>query len=587
MIPDTGQPVSVLAIDCGRTVTRALLIGRVEEAYRLIALAEAPSTLDPPWRNLKFGVREAVARLAATVGWPLLDEQDQIITPEREGAGVDALVVTTSASEPLRLIVAGPDRHARQAEVHRALALSSALIGGRIPTEGRAGRRVAHDAEALARLIQEASPDAILLLDGGTGRFSGNILDLARTLALACSTLPNSRSVRPTALYAGRAHLQPKITKILGADVKVRPVHATTTGKKGVDPGLLQAELSALHRRQKMEPLPGFGTLATWSSVPVIPTARSFGQTLHFLAQRDGIDVLGVNLGSATTTGAVVVAGLLDLVVRSDLGLGHHAPHILDHVPAAAVLRWLPFALKADELADALHNKRLYHHTLPQTRRDLWIEQAVAREVLRVALGRAAARWTAIAAQPRIPPTRRPLIVGGGGLLAHGPHPGSSALVLLDGLQPVGITTLALDQTGLLGLAGALATLHPQAAAQVVERDAFLNLGTVVALGGTGQQGKIAVRCMIEHPDDRLLEVEVASGSLQVIPLPPGQVARLDLQLSEGFDLGLGAPGQHARIEVEGGTLGIVVDARGRPLLAARDDREQQERVEHWLWQMG
>jgi hypothetical protein len=225
---------------------------------------------------------------------------------------------------------------------------------------------------------------------------------------------------------------------------------------------------------------------------------------------------------------------------------------------------------------------------VPQTRQDLLLEQAVAREVLRLTLADIAPRWPE--GPSLIYPNLLPkfhLIVGGGGILTNAPNYGQAALILLDALQPVGVSGLALDKVGLLAPLGAVAMVNPLAAAQVMEKDALLNLGTVVAPVGMGREGDIALTFKIVYDDGRSLEVEVPYGSLEVIPLPTGQTATLELRPTRRFDVGLGTRGQAGTTKVEGGLIGIMIDARGRPLPIADDPGAQREKMQRWLWDMG
>jgi hypothetical protein len=129
--------------------------------------------------------------------------------------------------------------------------------------------------------------------------------------------------------------------------------------------------------------------------------------------------------------------------------------------------------------------------------------------------------------------------------------------------------------------------VNPLAAAQVMERDALLHLGTVVAPVGTARVGDIALAFKIEYDDGRRLEVEVPYGSLEMIPLPAGETADLELRPTRRFDVGLGTKGQAGTTRVEGGIIGIIIDARGRPLPIAQDPSEQREKMQRWLWDMG
>ena len=52
---------SILATDCGSTTTKAILVERRGEEYRLIARGEAPTTVEAPAENVTRGVLNAVA----------------------------------------------------------------------------------------------------------------------------------------------------------------------------------------------------------------------------------------------------------------------------------------------------------------------------------------------------------------------------------------------------------------------------------------------------------------------------------------------------------------------------------------------
>jgi hypothetical protein len=285
---------------------------------------------------------------------------------------------------------------------------------------------------------------------------------------------------------------------------------------------------------------------------------------------------------------ATVVDEQFDLAIRSDLGLSYHVANLLDQVPMESILRWLPFEMEPEEVRNELHNKSLRHRTLPQTRQDLLLEQALAREIIRLVMADLLPRWPTGASRlgAHLLPKLH-LVVGGGGVLANVPSDGQAALIMLDALQPVGVSGFALDRVALMSPLGAVAMVNPLAASQVMQRDALLNLGTVVAPVGTAREGEVALTFKIEYEDGRSLEVEVPYGSLEVIPLASGQTATLELRPTRRFDVGLGTKGQAGTTKVEGGIIGIIIDARGRPLPIAEEPAEQREKMQRWLWDMG
>jgi hypothetical protein len=54
---------SILATDCGSTTTKAILIEKREEGYRLIVRGEAPTTVEAPFEDVTRGVLNAVKEI--------------------------------------------------------------------------------------------------------------------------------------------------------------------------------------------------------------------------------------------------------------------------------------------------------------------------------------------------------------------------------------------------------------------------------------------------------------------------------------------------------------------------------------------
>ncbi|MGD8488728.1 MAG: glutamate mutase L, partial [Anaerolineae bacterium] len=123
---------SILALECGSTTTQALLIDRVDGSYRIIARTEAPSSVEPPWSDVTAAVRTALRELSDVVGWRLLDEREQIIQPEHQEGGVDAVVAVASAGQPLRLVLSGLMSDVSLSSARHALSTSYTVVEGLI-----------------------------------------------------------------------------------------------------------------------------------------------------------------------------------------------------------------------------------------------------------------------------------------------------------------------------------------------------------------------------------------------------------------------------------------------------------------------
>jgi hypothetical protein len=244
-------------------------------------------------------------------------------------------------------------------------------------------------------------------------------------------------------------------------------------------------------------------------------------------------------------------------------------------------------------------NKSLYPATLPQEARELHLEHALAREALRLAVSQVRAGWPASwrGADRGLLPVFDP-IVASGAVLAGTPRAAHAALVLLDALEPAGIFNLLLDVNGVAAALGAIAPVQPLAAAQLWGSNAIQRLAIVIApfaprgrsaVGAGAQPGQVAVRVKVAGGGGQTADVEVAAGAVQVLSLPlaAGQSGAVTVQPARGFDVGRG-PGRGVVLrDLRGSTLGVIVDARGRPLALPRDAGKRRETMQKWLWGMG
>jgi hypothetical protein len=251
-------------------------------------------------------------------------------------------------------------------------------------------------------------------------------------------------------------------------------------------------------------------------------------------------------------------------------------------------MRWIPDEMEEEEILTLLLNREIRPWTMPQEQRELWVEQAVVREMLQSALVIAHPTWDAGKARrrPDMMPYMDPILISGGGIV-HMPRPGQALLTVLDGLEPVGISTVFLDFNRAAPALGAVAGLKPLAATSALESGSLVPLGTVISPMGRARPGDPVLRMHIAYDDGGELDVEAHYGELEIWPLLPGQTATLNIRPNRRFDVGLGSPGKGGTVQAIGGRVGLVVDARGRPLELPSDPDERRRRLNGWIWDVG
>lgn len=155
--------------------------------------------------------------------------------------------------------------------------------------------------------------------------------------------------------------------------------------------------------------------------------------------------------------------------------------------------------------------------------------------------------------------------------------------MLLNGLQPTGVTTIALDRNNLAASLGATASVAPLLAIQSLDATNFVNLCTIISAVGKAPPDTPILRVRMTNDDGQEFELEVRQGSMAAIRLPPGQAGTLHLTPLHRYDVGMGGPGRSGTVKVIGGILGVVVDARGRPLLLPAEPTKRREMLAKWM----
>jgi len=575
---------SLLAVDVGTVTTRAALFDVVEGSYRFIASGHSPTTAVAPYRDISEGVRQAIEKLEVVTGRKFLGEAYQLILPSSDGAGVDTFAATHSAGPAIKTAVVALLDDVSLESTQRLAHSTYARV---VETFGLNDTRKPE--EQIDSLIN-FNPDLILVAGGTDGGAARSVQRLIETVGLACYLLPADK--RPALLFAGnhgladevRRSLQP-LTSALGISSNLRP---------GIEVEDLQPAHNALvelYNHVRNTQMHGLEELNSWAGNTLLPTASAEGRIIRFLSTvyDSSKGVLGVDLGASAATVAAAFGGNLTLGVYPQLGLGEGLVNLLGYTGVEEIQKWIPLEIPAEAIGDYIYQKSIHPASIPATPEDLAIEQAVARQSLQVALNIAGkdfpkkVRRAALGLTPYFDP-----ILAAGSVITRAPTLGQGLLLLLDAIQPVGITTVILDQNFLLPALGAAAIRNSILPIQILESGAFLGLATVVAPYVNARLGTPVLNARLTNRNGNENRVEVKQGALEIMPLPVGQSGRLYLEPLNHAELGLGArPPREDGIPVNGTALGVVIDARGRPLRLPAEDARRRDLIKKWLWTLG
>src|SRR5919201_171471 len=235
--------------------------------------------------------------------------------------------------------------------------------------------------------IRSLRPDMIMLSGGTDGGTVTHVVEMAEYIAAAEPRPRLGIGYALPLIYAGNKDARDRIREILGFKTalvitdNIRPV----LERENLAPA--RNKIHDLFLEHVMAQAPGYKKLISWAGAPIIPTPAAVGMIMETLARRDGINLIGVDIGGATTDAFSVFDGTFNRNVSANLGMSYSISNVLAEATLDNIMRWVPFSIEEQDLRNRIKNKMIRPTTIPQTQDELQIEQAIAREALRLALG--------------------------------------------------------------------------------------------------------------------------------------------------------------------------------------------------------
>ncbi len=594
----------ILATDCGSTTTKAILIEKRDGEYRLIVRGEAPTTVEAPFEDVTKGVLNAVGEVEELCGRKLLDEEGKIISPANGDVGTDIYISTSSAGGGLQMMVAGVVRSMTAESAERAALGAGSIVMDVIASNDK---RLPHEQIERIRLLR---PDMILLSGGIDHGTTTHVVEIAELVAAADPKPRLGSGYKLPIIYAGNIDAAEAVKETLAdkVDLKTVPNLRPVLERENLTPA--REEIHNLFMEHVMAQAPGYRTLMKWTDAPIMPTPGAVGLIIKTIADIEGIEVVGVDIGGATTDVFSVFRpgeskeGVFNRTVSANLGMSYSVSNVFAEATLPMVMRWVPFHMDERDLRNRVKNKMIRPTTIPQSMEELIFEQAIAKEALRLAFiqhksfatvlkGVQQQRTIADAFEQTssgaslVNMMTLDILVGSGGVLSHAPKRQQAALMMIDAFVPEGITRLAVDSIFMMPQLGVLTTVQKQAATEVFNKDCLIHLGTCVAPVGVLKKPGPLMDYKITLPDGTVESGTLQQGELKLIKLGLGEdglplKAKAELEPHKNIDIGAGH-GHNMDTELSGGVTGIVLDGRGRPFILPEDNKTRVAKLREWM----
>ncbi len=519
-----------VALDRGTATVAASLVARIDGRWRLLGATAAPAAVET-----EAVIERLRRRLAA--GEPELAD---LLGIASAGSAADLPRVECGTSRPPEIaVVAATDR------VLASLVAVAASAGWRVRPVVLDGAEILPVATALA------DPRVSAVLAGASDPPGADERGLLGDLGAVVAAATDRRPDLVTVLAGGLATPGSRVEAQFRPDRPGATVFAPSPARDGGEP--LREVLDGLRGAAGHD---GRRSLAT-------------GATTLAEVLRRRIEVVEIGQAGATR----IVAGFT---------AGRTLPTRWASVPAAALL---PPAF-ADEHLDAVAGwltTPLDRLRLRDRLRELalapWGDATGEGAPLRMAAARAALVRLR-AATPAMDEGPAPdVIIASGGAWAVAPGP-AVGLALVDVMRRPGVRALGWDHARLLAPLGAIEDEGERRAVVADLRDdLLLPLGSVLMPAGL-RPGRMAGHLSVRG-EGGPAELDLVPGGLELVDLPPGERAVIELRFRDAVDLGTRL--KHAAVEVTGGLGGLLVDLRDMPLRLP--DRPERRRDLLAAWQ--
>jgi uncharacterized protein (TIGR01319 family) len=618
------EVTTIIATDCGSTTTKAILIEKIGNEYRQLVRGEAPTTVEAPFEDVTKGVLNSIMELEelATEFYktdaakdskyynkPRVFVKDENIVrkdPKNDdGVGCDIYISTSSAGGGLQMMVFGVVMAMTAESAQRAALGAGAIVmdvlainDGRLPHEK-------------IERIRALRPDMILIAGETDQAKPKHVIGMAELVKSARPTARLGIGYALPVIYAGNQRAHKEIKDILDSEtaLSIVPNLRPTLERENLRPA--SDKIHDLFMEHVMQQAPGYNKLMEWTDAPIMPTPGAVGLIINKIGVLMDMNVVGVDIGGATTD-VFSTFKLEDKdgkfhpkfnrTVSANLGMSYSVSNVLLEAGLDNIMRWVPFDVDEQELRNRIGNKMIRPTTIPQSKEDLDIEQAIAREALRLSFiqHRAFAVGLKGVQQEKgiseafdadksndsiVNMMKLDLLVGSGGVLSHAPLRSQSAHMLVDSFLPEGITTLAVDSIFMMPQLGVLTEVKApgceQAAMEVFDKDCLIYLASSICPVGVAKEGKKVVRVKAELPDGTKLDDWIEANQLLRYDLPHESEVEFEIEPAGGFDVGEGK-GKKIVKKLRGGVVGLIIDTRGRPFNFTKDYKNRVEMLQKW-----
>lgn len=562
-----------LSIDVGKKLTQAWLFAEKEGTWCLQSHSSVPTVVDGEVDDFRRCVTQALRQIEVGAEVRLLSNNGQISDIRHLSGAPAAVGLSLSAGKPIRTALIGLSEAYSLASLRRLVGLFNCEVVLEVNLQENLNAT-----EQLERLA--ASDIELFIISGGTnGGAQKELKAVIENLRLVYHLFPHT--TRPQVVFCGNQDLADYAKDEIEAGLDMHLASNIQTALGQDDPSIVWRAMLAAFERLRIQQIAGLAEVASHLHARLVPSDFAAGRMVRFLESsgEPGKGVLMLRFDGDTIS---VIAG------RQQRLNGINSRPIVTDTLLREARSFSRQVIDLNSFATYIYNHTLFSHYIPATIEDLCIEQAYTTARIRQAL----------TSLQRIDPEfgynadlgllneYDPIILSGSEASLGSPHQG--LMIALNSILPHGITTVLQDKVQLLTALGSIAPYEPLLPIQVMDQDGFVNLATVVTVDSPGGLDQNVLQIEVDEGAGMARLVHrIVMGELKRIETSARSQTNLYLAPDDESDVGMGLPGLGGWVSATESKVGVVIDARGRPIWLPTDEIARAESLHNWLWEVG
>jgi uncharacterized protein (TIGR01319 family) len=558
-----------LLIDINNQKTRVILVGKINKKYCIKETGASCSTINSPLLDVMIGVENAISSIKSQTNLSLL--QDKKVDFE--------LLCTSNVGGGLHMMVAGLHEKISTESAQRASLGAGANLMGSFSMDDKK-----QQFEKI-EIMRNLKPDIFLLSGGTDGGEIEHVAEMASLIEKADIKPRFGAQYKLPVIYAGNVDAIDQVLQTITEEkYAFKQVENVRPSIEHENLGPAKEEIYDMYMHHVIIHSPGFEKLAQLTKYPILPTQAAIGKILHSYALEEKINLLGVDLGGATTDVYSIYHGKFNRTLNADLGLNYSILNILKETGSDNIMRWLPQKMTEKEVRNTIANIMILQPK-EYTKKEIQIIQATAREAIRLGLiqhkkiasplkGTKRKRTISDFFEQEKETTYVDLLktdrIFGKSSIFTLLDPIDSVLVLIDALQPEGFTEILIDKNELSPFFGALSVLNNEAAVNLF-KDNIKRLCYCISPKGQVEKGNNALNITMTNEKGDVSESSFQFGDINRIQFSNQKRVTLDMIPHRKLDIGKGK-GKNLQTKVYPSILDLIIDLRGRPFTLSKKE---------------